>query len=240
MSDTGLLSVQDALDKVRELNELCGAHERVNADHIGTIAALTAERDKLAFDLHHQKEVYAGAVLTVERLTSRRRRVAQAVRGCTGLLCATRAVEPEGGGRARRVAGRAREGRAEMSDEFLRLLADHNTLRAERDALKARCAKYIDDIGNYDGELLRQLEHNADLEERVVDLRDSNERLRAELAHQDDNHNVSMEWEREQLTELREATRAWLTWWDESEDESVPVPAGVIERIRAALAKGTP
>lgn len=119
--------------EISEWRELCAAHESVNADHIGTIATLTAERDalkarlgkwsegfdlidrltaerdaavrelnatngthtpgeayslsnprpslagviaaerdKLAFDLHHQKEVYAGAVLTVERLTAER------------------------------------------------------------------------------------------------------------------------------------------------------------------------
>lgn len=55
---------------VSELRELCGAHERVNADHIGTIAQLTAERDELRVIHERDAKEYAmpGDTQTIRRL----------------------------------------------------------------------------------------------------------------------------------------------------------------------------
>lgn len=48
------------------------SYDQQLADEVTRLREVAADRDQLRFDLHHQKEVYAGAVLTVERLTAER------------------------------------------------------------------------------------------------------------------------------------------------------------------------
>lgn len=191
---------------------------------------LSVERDKLAFDLHHQKEVYAGAVLTVNRLTDER-----------DALKAELVIAQREWGKYAEIAnvGNAEIMRLEADNERLQTKyrgleqlfegareserqsrADNERLRAEvaRDALKAE----LDERNERANFTLRDIVPGA--MKIVIDERDA---LKAEAGRDLDRmHAWRTQIERlreelsterlafsSQLTELREAAEACTQAW---------------------------